>query len=59
MKREFQTLTPAEMTAIVGGTTTTAETTSPLIATTSPDSGGIYDLYMDWGWRTEKPGTGK
>jgi len=54
MKREFQTLTPAEMTAIVGGTTT-----APVIATASPDSGGIYDLYMDWGWRSEKPGTGK
>lgn len=54
MKHEFQTLTPAEMTAIVGGTTAPV-----IVSTTNPDSGGIYDLYMDWGWRTEKPGTGK
>ncbi|HRE56429.1 MAG: hypothetical protein ACK5C0_14770 [Candidatus Kapaibacterium sp.] len=47
MKREFQTLTAAEMTAIVGGTTAT------IVETSSPDAPGIYDLYMDWGWRSD------
>lgn len=51
MKREFQTLTPAEMTAIVGGTTTTTSPT--IVEPTNPDAPGIYDLYMDWGWRSD------